>query len=121
MRRISLDFYHRERLAGTASFQVEVRDRPPIDETPIDLDPIIVDRAEDGSVIESRTRAAAAGLGRRAPARFRAAHRPQRRPPAAQLHAAFPHGQAGAGLPAHGLGDGWRATRAPLWKTRCWG
>ena len=50
VRRISLDFYHRERLAGTASFQVEVRDRPPIDETPIDLDPIIVDRAEDGSV-----------------------------------------------------------------------
>jgi len=51
-RRISLDFYHHERLAGTASFQVEVRDRPPIDETPVDLDPIITDRAEDGSVLD---------------------------------------------------------------------
>jgi hypothetical protein len=78
VRRISLDFYHRERLAGTASFQMEVRDRPPIDETPVDLDPIIADRAEDGSVVDRDAGGHAAGLGRRAPARFRAAHRPQR-------------------------------------------
>jgi hypothetical protein len=50
-RRISLDFYHRERLAGTATFQVDVRDRPPIDQTPIEPDPLLVDRAEDGSEI----------------------------------------------------------------------
>lgn len=49
-RRISLDFYHRERLAGTASFEVEVRDRPPIDETPAQPAPVIEDRNEDGSV-----------------------------------------------------------------------
>jgi hypothetical protein len=52
VRRISLDFYHRERLAGTASFQAEVRDRPPIDEAPVELDPIIADLAEDGSVVD---------------------------------------------------------------------
>jgi hypothetical protein len=50
-RRISLDFYHRERLAGTSSFQVEVRDRPPIDQTPVEPEPLIDDRAADGSVI----------------------------------------------------------------------
>lgn len=52
MRRIGLDFYHRGRLAGTASFEVEVRDRPPIEKIEIEPDPMIVDRAEDGSVIE---------------------------------------------------------------------
>lgn len=51
VRRISLDFYHRERLAGTASFQVEVCDRPPIDQTPVEPEPLIDDRAADGSVI----------------------------------------------------------------------
>lgn len=52
-RRISLDFYHRQRLAGTASFQVEVRDRPPIDETPAEPEPVIADRAEDGTLTGS--------------------------------------------------------------------
>ncbi len=51
-RRISLDFYHRERLAGTASFQVEVRDRPPIDEAQAALDPLLEDRSEGGSVTD---------------------------------------------------------------------
>ncbi len=53
MRRISLDFYHRQRLAGTASFQVEVRDRPPVDETPAEAEPVIADRAEDGTLTGS--------------------------------------------------------------------
>lgn len=30
MRRITLDFYHRERPVGTGSFEMEVRDRPPV-------------------------------------------------------------------------------------------
>ncbi len=51
-RRISLDFYHHERLAGTASFTVEVRDRPPIDEAQAALDPLLEDRSEDGSVTD---------------------------------------------------------------------
>lgn len=51
-RRISLDFYHRERLAGTASFTVEVRDRPPVDEANATLDPLLEDRSEDGSVTD---------------------------------------------------------------------
>ena len=51
MRRISLDFYHRERLAGTARFQVDVRDRPPIDQTPVEPEPALVDRAEDGTIL----------------------------------------------------------------------
>lgn len=49
-RRISLDFYHRERLAGTASFQVEVRDRPPIEDIAVEPEPVIEDRNADGSV-----------------------------------------------------------------------
>ncbi len=52
MRHIGLDFYHRGRLAGTASFAVEVRDRPPIEKHEIEPEPMIVDRAEDGSVVE---------------------------------------------------------------------
>ncbi len=52
-RRISLDFYHRERLAGTASFQVEVRDRPPVDATDAEPEPVIADRAEDGTLTAS--------------------------------------------------------------------
>ncbi|HSN77271.1 MAG TPA: hypothetical protein VL334_19545, partial [Anaerolineae bacterium] len=51
-RHIGLDFYHRGRLAGTARFEVEVRDRPPIEEFEIKPEPMIVDRAEDGSVVE---------------------------------------------------------------------
>ncbi len=52
LRHIGLDFYHRGRLAGTASFEVEVRDRPPIEKIEIEPEPMIVDRAEDGSVVE---------------------------------------------------------------------
>jgi hypothetical protein len=52
MRHIGLDFYHRGRLAGTARFEVEVRDRPPIEKSEIKPEPMIVDRAEDGSVVE---------------------------------------------------------------------
>ncbi len=51
-RRISLDFYHRERLAGTASLTVEVRDRPPVDEANATMDPLLEDRSEDGSVTD---------------------------------------------------------------------
>ena len=52
LRHIGLDFYHRGRLAGTAGFEVEVRDRPPIEKIEIEPEPMIVDRAEDGSVVE---------------------------------------------------------------------
>lgn len=52
IRHISLDFVHEGRLAGTASFQVEVRDRPPVDQTRVETEPVIVDRNEDGSIAE---------------------------------------------------------------------
>jgi hypothetical protein len=51
VRRITLDFTHRERPAGSASFQVEVRDRPPIDQTSVEPEPALVDRAEDGTIL----------------------------------------------------------------------
>ncbi len=52
VRRISLDFVHQGRQAGTASFEVEVRDRPPIDQTRVEPEPVIVDRNADGSIAE---------------------------------------------------------------------
>ncbi len=51
-RRISLDFHHRGRPVGTASFEVEVRDRPPVDKSAIEPTPLITDQAEDGSILE---------------------------------------------------------------------
>lgn len=52
VRRISVDLIHSGRLAGTASFTTEVRDRPPIDRAPIETDPVMEDRNEDGSIAE---------------------------------------------------------------------
>jgi len=49
VRRISLDFHHRGRPAGTANFEVEVRDRPPVAMTPARVQPLIEEKTGDGA------------------------------------------------------------------------